>query len=301
MPELVLSRRAALLPSPVDPGGVIVPAEYAQCMSHYWVRELRKLHDENFDFGWDEHIEALNAAMGLEGRHALGLAAPTLAPSWLVGDVEAVEPGRWVLVVSLNQARREEDEASHAARNYTPQSYWDHWRFLNRNWWEPRFYRPLVRLASRAMGATTPHEAESEFATTRMIFVEISPYPSREFALSADDIRRLATVDRGYRIATRVREILIHDGEPALVVMNGLRTVEAFAHVHRERALFDDWRRYASVHNPRRTLRHREGHYDLGTSRIPLLGMPFLRKAGTHNANSEIDQLGDMARALVRG
>ena len=276
-------------------------AEYARRMSNSWVRELRRLHDENFDYPWDQHIGALNAAIGLEGRHAFGLAAPTLAPSWLVGDVEVVEPGRWVLVVSLNQARREEDEASHTARNYTPQSYWDHWRFLNRNWWEPRFYRPLVRLASRAMRAETPAEAEPEFATSRMIFVELSPYPSREFAISADDIHRLATVDRGYRIATRVREILIHDGEPALVVLNGLRTIEAFAHVHRDRARFDEWRRYPSVHNARRMLRHREGRYDAGLSGVPLLGMPFLRKAGTHNANSEVDQLGDMARALVRG
>ncbi len=270
-------------------------------MSDSWVRDLRKLHDENFDFDWDEHIGALNEAMGLEGRHAFGLAAPTLAPSWLVGDVEAVEPGRWVLVVSLNQARREEDEASHAARNYTAQSYWDHWRFLNRNCWEPRFYRPLVRLASRALGAETPAGTEPEFATTRMVFVELSPYPSREFAISADDIRRLTEVDRGYRIATRVREILIHEGQPALVVLNGLGTIEAFAHVHRDRARFDGWRRYTSAHDASRTLRHREGHYDAGMSSVPLLGMPFLRKAGTHNANAEIDQLGDMARALVRG
>ena len=270
-------------------------------MSDSWVVELRKLHDENFDFDWDEHIRGLNAAMEIERRHAFGLAAPRLAPSWLVGDVEAVELGRWVLVVSLNQARREEDEASHAARNYTAQSYWDHWRFLNRNWWEPRFYRPLVRLASRALGAETPADAEAEFATTRMVFVELSPYPSREFALSADDIRLLTTTDRGYRVATRVREILIREGQPALVVLNGLRTVEAFAHIHRDRAQFDEWRRYSSVHDARRTLRHREGHYDAGSSRVPLLGMPFLRKARTHNADSEIDQLGDMARALVRG
>ena len=270
-------------------------------MSDSWDARLRKLHDKNFDFDWDEHIRALNEERGLEGRHAFGLAAPTLAPSWLVGDVEAAEPGRWVLVVSLNQARREEDEASHLARNYTAQSYWDHWRFLNRNWWEPRFYRPLVRLASRALGAETPSDAESEFATTRMVFVELSPYPSREFALSADDIRLLTAVDRGYRIATRVREILIHEGRPALVVLNGLRTIEAFAHVHRDRARLHGWRRYASVHNARRTLRHREGHYDAGTSSVPLLGMPFLRKAGTHNANAEIDQLGDMARSLVLG
>ena len=276
-------------------------AEYARRMSSSWVRELRTLHDENFDYPWNEHIGALNAAMGLEGRHAFGLAAPTLAPSWLVGDVEAVEPGRWVLVVSLNQARREEDEAWHTAQNYTRQSYWDHWRFLNRNSWQSRFYRPLVRLASRAMGAETPAEAEPEFATTRMIFVELSPYPSREFALSADAIRRLTSVDRGYRLATRVRETLIERGQPALVVLNGLGTIEAFAQVHSDRARFDEWRHYPSVHNASRTLRHREGRYDAGASLVPLLGMPFLRKAGTHNANTEIDQLGDMARALVRG
>ena len=77
-------------------------------MHDSWLGELRHIHDEHFDYGWREHVRGLNGALGLEGPSGLGLAAPGLPPSWFVGDVEAVEPGEWVLAISLNQALREE-------------------------------------------------------------------------------------------------------------------------------------------------------------------------------------------------
>ncbi len=75
-----------------------------------WFRELRQLHDENFHEDWTTHLDALNRELGLSGTAAFGTPARSLAPSWFVGDVEALPPRQWVLVISLNQARREEDE-----------------------------------------------------------------------------------------------------------------------------------------------------------------------------------------------
>ena len=154
-------------------------------MTTPWFRELRQLHDKNFHEDWTSHIDALNRELGLTGPDALALPAPGLAPPWFVGDVEAVPPRQWVLVISLNQARREEDEEWHLAQGYPEQTYWDHWRWFNRDeHWNPRFYRPFVRLAAQAMGVEMRPEMEQEFATTRMVFVELCPYPSRSFGLS---------------------------------------------------------------------------------------------------------------------
>ena len=159
----------------------------------HWTAELRSLHDSSFAFDWDSHVRALNERLQLSGTDEFGLPAPGLPPSWFVGDVEALRRP-WVLVVSLNQARREGDEDWHLAQRYTSQTYWDHWRWLNRDWWEPRFYRPLVRLASAALGTSTDAEQEADFATTRMVFVELCPYSSRRFEFSSDVVGQLAVV-----------------------------------------------------------------------------------------------------------
>ncbi len=65
-----------------------------------WFRELRQLHDENFREDWTSHVDALNRELGLTGHAAFGLPARGLPPSWCVGDVEAVPPRQWVLVIS---------------------------------------------------------------------------------------------------------------------------------------------------------------------------------------------------------
>ena len=92
-----------------------------------WFRELRQLHDENFREDWTSHVSALNRELGLTGPDAFGVPARGLPPPWFVGDVEAVPPRQWVLVISLNQARREENEEWHLAQRYTEQTYWDPW------------------------------------------------------------------------------------------------------------------------------------------------------------------------------
>ena len=162
--------------------------------------------------------------LSLTERDAFGL-PPGLPPAWVVGDLDAVPAGEWVLVVSLNQARREEEEDWHVAQRYTSQSYRDHWRFLNRDWWEPGFYRPLVRLAGTALDLAVDQDDEAAFATTRMIFVELCPYPSRQFSLDGPTIEQLAVDDIGFRTAAAVRSLLIEEGEPATIVVNGVAAV----------------------------------------------------------------------------
>ena len=266
-----------------------------------WFRELRQLHDENFREDWTSHVSALNRELGLTGPDAFGVPARGLSPPWFVGDVEAVPPRQWVLVISLNQARREEDEEWHLAQHYTEQTYWDHWRWLNKDdHWNPRFYRPFVRLAAQAMGVEMHPEMEQEFATTRMVFAELCPYSSRRFGHSDADVHRLTAVDGGFRVAARIRHVLMEEGRPGLVMINGVPAIAAFERVHGDQMELAERRSYASVRRSGKKLWHREGHVDAAGGRVPLLAFPFLRTRQTHNSYSEIAQLAAMGREHVR-
>ena len=194
-------------------------------MDRPWVEQLRELHDDAFLVDWSANFEALNRDLDLTGPYELGVPAPGFPPSWFVGDVEALEPHRWVLVVSLNQAQHD------AGSGYTPQTFWDHWRWLNRNDWYPRFYRPRVRPAADALGVEISPEHEPEFATTRVVFVEMCPYSSRRFRFSGKDLIELTAKDCGFQIAARVRRILIDEASPALVMVSGVPAVEALGMV----------------------------------------------------------------------
>lgn len=247
---------------------------------------------------WDERVRGLNGRLGLTERDEFGLPGPGLPPPLFVGDVESLQPREWVMVISLNQARREEEEAWHLAQRYTSQSYWDHWRFLNRNWWNPRFYRPLVRLASTALSAPIDRSMEANFATTRMVFVELCPYSSRQFQLDHIALERVATDDLGFQVARQARQILIELAQPALVLVNGTAALANFESLEGDSVTLDE-RQYPSVGRPVHTLWHKEGVYRSAGDPVPVVGFPFLRKPSTHNSYAEIDQLAGMARALL--
>ena len=234
----------------------------------------------------------LNRALGLRGRYELATPSPD-GPSWFVGDVETLEPNKWALVISLNQKQHD------AGRGYTAQTYWDHWRFLTTNHWYAKFYRRFVRLASAALGTTVSLEEERHFATSSIVFVELCPYSSHEWGFRDEDVARLVREDRGFQIKSRVRQILVDHAHPALVMVNGKPALPVLEQLEGDRFQFGARTIYPSVHDPRKRLWHREGAAHTGDSSVPLIGFPQ-RTPTTHNANKEIDQLGEYARALVQ-
>lgn len=262
-----------------------------------WLDGIRELHDASFSVDWASHLAELNARLDLSGDDRFGLPAG-LPPSWFVGDIEVLVPRRWVLVLSLNQARRDEDDDWHLAQNYTPQTYWDHWRWLNRDWWEPRFYRPLVRLAAASLGVEVGREQEADFATSQMVFAELCPYPSRRWGIAADALAGLANDDPGFKTATRVRELLMAEAKPSLVLLNGVAALDSVRSIVGDRIRLVR-HEYQSQSRPEKNLWHEEGHYSVGEHSVPVLGFPFLRKPHTHNSYVEIDQLGVASRAFV--
>ena len=273
-------------------------------MSATWVQQLRELHDESFsaDHDWAAHMRSLNQGIGATGLRELATPAPGLPPSWFVGDVENLQPGRWVLFIGLNQARVPGDEPWHLAQRYTPQTSWDYWRLVNRKseTWNTGYYRPRARLVASALGVEVGGDREREFATGSIVFVEICPYSSERFQFAGEDLLRLSVQDHGFRTAAKLRRILVQHGRPAMVMVSGNQALTVLERADRDHLVLGERRSYQSVGRPEKALWHREGHYTSGLSRVPVLGFPFLRTQSTHNSYAEIDQLGDRARVLVR-
>ena len=251
-------------------------------MDATWVRELRRLHEANF-FDWTRHLRDLNRRYDLGGRDELTVPNEGLPPSWFVGDVEALEPGRWVLVVSLNQGSwADKDEAWRRQQRDSVQNDWDFWRLLNRKKWYGRFYSPMVRLGATALGEGVPGEREQqqEFATTRMVFVESCPYSSSRFARGGAILAGLlAEKDRGFQVLERVRRVLIEEARPALVMVNGNPAVSTLQLLEGGRLQLEEHRRYESASEPGKALRHWEGRLDSGGGSLPVLAFPFAVRA----------------------
>lgn len=271
-----------------------------------WYQEIRDIHDRHFHDPWQERVDVINQRYRLSRQHMLFTPDPDGPFPWFNGDIEAVEPERWILVISLNHFvnpdAREAYDRSTSAR-YTPETYWDHRRTFNTQSWYRHFFGPLARVGAAALGEQLTREQEPTFATNRMIFVEMCPYGSQKFSLSWQTVEELLVTDLGFRLASDVNRLLIERGRPALVMVNGLRAIDMFEHVYADALT---WRqvRYASCDlrkesgMPKR-LMHYCGSLELGHYVVPVVGFPFLRTPATHNSNSEVALLARYVRQCV--
>jgi hypothetical protein len=271
-----------------------------------WYQEIREIHDRNFHHWWQERVDAINQRYALSRQPMLFTPDPGAPMPWFNGDIEAVEPGGWVLVISLNHYVNPDDRKSLprvTSDRYTPQSYWDHRRTFNTSHWYGKFFGPLARVAAAALGEQVIREQEPAFATNRMIFVEMCPYGSQKFSLSWQTVEELQESDPGVQLAADVNRLLVERGRPALVMVNGHRAVDMFAHLYADART---WRetRYPSCDLPQaghepKWLRHACGSLDLGHYVVPIMGFPFLRTPATHNSNAEVALLANYVRQCV--
>lgn len=262
-----------------------------------WLLELRKIFAESLHYDWSSHLATLNARLRLTGAGALELSMDGLPPVWFNGDVEAIIPRQWTLVISLNHQR------GHYARIPQPASAWDFWRSHNTEYWYPTFFRPLVRIAATALGDDVQPDDERHYATRSMVFVEICPYASRRFGLPADAVRELADEDVGFRMAAKFNGLLLTHAQPGLVLVNGSAAIKDFEALYPGQVRWSEQRYYSAgsqVHQTRpKRLWHLEGYFATAASRTPIAGFPFLKKAATHNSNIEIEQLGELLRVFL--
>jgi len=258
-----------------------------------WQADLKDLFSESMTQDWQQSVNALNELLGLRDDAALRLTFPDLPPIWFNGDVEALEPGRWTLVVSLNH------QLGTYPVNPSRSTYWDFCRTHNRKYWYGRFFAPLVTVASIALGDEMALGEEPEYATSRMVFVELCPYASRTFSLSSGVVADLVETDPGFQTAHRVIELLIGGAEPGLVLLNGNATIASFEAIYGKRLGLWATSTYDSASGTGRKLWHRQGYLESSGQRTPIAGFPFLRKPRTHNSNDELLQLGRILRDWV--
>ena len=271
-----------------------------------WYQEIRAIHDRHFNDPWQERANAINRRFNLPRPHMLLTHGPGVPMPWFNGDIERIEPGHWVLVISLNhQINPDKKEAldQYGFGMYTPDTYWEHWRTFNTEHWYPDFFAPLVRIASGGLGETVPREQEFTFPTNRMLFSEICPYGSNKFGMSRPMIEELQSSDMGFQLAAKINHVLITKGRPALVLVNGNPAVDAF---HRKYIGSLRWQesRYPSTDSRRegrkkKFLRHKAGFLALDQLQVPVVGFPFLRTPRTHNSVHELGQLSRHIRTFL--
>lgn len=257
--------------------------------------ELRRIHDETLTIDWQQKVEELNRQLGLSGDDVLSLSIPGLPPFWFNGDVEAIVPGRWVLVISLNHQL-----GGYGADEPQAEGLWDFLRGHNRNFWYPRFFRPLVQVASLALSDEVAEDDEREYATTSMVFVEFCPYASRKFAFR-DQLAELTKSAPGFQTAARVFDVLVGGAQPALILINGVQTLASFENIYGNRMEYWDEVSYTSPSRPECTLWHKQGLLSQTPGKTPVVGFPFLRTPRSHNSNREIRELGLRAKRFVEG
>lgn len=225
-----------------------------------WYQGIRDIHDRHFHDSWEERVDAINRRYDLAGDHMVLTHGPGIPMPWFNGDIEAIEPGNWVLAISLNhQLDRDGIEMlKHQASGISPEeAWWRQRRRMNTDRCYGQFFDPLARVAATALGEQLQREDEPEFATNRMIFVEICPYASNRFNMGWRTVAELLASDLGFQLAARVNHLLIHEGDPALVMINGGSAIAMVQHLYAD-AL--DWERIATtpaIHHERGASRKR--------------------------------------------
>jgi len=67
-----------------------------------WIERLRALQLESFELDRESNLQRLNVKLQLPTESRFSLAVPAAPPPLFNGDVEAIRPGHWALIVSLN-------------------------------------------------------------------------------------------------------------------------------------------------------------------------------------------------------
>lgn len=270
-----------------------------------WTNEIWRRLEGILDFGWNAHLAELNARFNLGPDYYFSMHGPGEPPTFFNGDVDALQPGRWVLVVSLNPHQvkgvKAPLESQFDQRFATLAAYWDFWRTYNYNTktWYASFYRPLVHVAAGALGEEVPQNAEPAFATTRMLFLELCPYYSPRFGLHPQKVADLVECDHGFRIAHDILHIAAGKGQPALILVNGNAAIASLDASEGSHVKWSDDTRYLSESKQGKWLHHREGVYITAHGPVPIAGFPFLRTMHGHNSYEEIAQLTSHLRTLI--
>src|SRR5690349_19510314 len=114
----------------------------------HWSARVNALHEWSMGYDWSRHLLDLNERCHLSKAEELSLSLPGCPPAFFNGNIEALEPNRWVLVVSINPALAKKGHYPPVAK----QDSWGFWCEHNRrkeNWNnDTGFFSRMVRLAA---------------------------------------------------------------------------------------------------------------------------------------------------------
>ncbi len=259
-----------------------------------WLHDLEVRHAEAFDAvpDWPAHVRGLNARLSATGRFTL--TESRTAPEFFIGRLPQFRPRSWIAIVSLNP--KEMPPASRAWHEAEAWSATSRWRYLTREdvgIWKPSdfYYRrwclPLVRLLATLSDDRALLDDPVQTYFDRVGAFELVPYASHEYFPGTYET---LDGDPAVEFSRDVAMTAIGHCPPLAVLANGLDATRAVSRWLPLRAEPTE-HRYESVHRAGKMLRHWQGVIELAGTAIPFAGFPFLRKAQTHNADAEIDQL----------
>jgi len=264
-------------------------------MADKWQARLRTIYDDAFSFDWQSHLQKLNQELGLAGEAELSTSFSGLPPIWFNGDVDALVRGSWTLVISLNHQLPGDEQPLLSG------DFWDFCRTHNRDHWYAKFFRPLVRLSAAVLGEEVTRLDEKEYATKKMVYVELIPYASGQFGLSEIQVTALVANDAGCKTAAQVASLLIEEAGPCLVLVNGVAALTQFELRYGESLRNWEWQTYESPGRIKpKNLRHKHGWLSTPSGMCPVIGFPFLRSMSSHNSYAEIDRLAALAAEFFR-
>jgi hypothetical protein len=143
--------------------------------------------------------------LGLTGTAALPPSIKGLPPIWFQGDVERIQPGKWMLVMSLNHQLPTVWEYAMV----TGESAWHMQCDHHRDHWYEDFFGPLARVAAVAMGLTGDAVDFKSYASEHVVFTELCPYASASFGLDPEQVSHLVQSDEAFRTVAQIRGILL--------------------------------------------------------------------------------------------
>ncbi len=262
-----------------------------------WWRSVKALDTWSHTYDWKTHLETVNQKFRLSGERELVLSVKGWPPAWFTGNIEALRPREWVLVVSLNPARP-------SPQHYAGRTGDDSWAFwcehnLDSSFWNKstKFFPRLAELARRALPRYASTLDDESIASDHMLFLEFCPYASTKYPFEVWDraygAKSLADSDIGFAINRQIRHLAFHHGQPLIALIQG-------GHA---RSDIEDFQ-CPGLSKPTSTvdlsgLRVSSGRYDGWHGQVPILGFPFFSAPTKLKIEDRLELLGTEIERLT--
>jgi len=199
--------------------------------SQRWYDPIRKEFDASFNDTWAPRLARFSHELPTKAAATkFHLPHKDVPPAWFNGNLTAMKPGEWVLVVSNNpHGPGIGPTLPLADADASREGWWNHLHTVNpdgANWGRPGVFPKVIDLAAAARGVdvSAGPGASDDFAAERMLVIEFCPYASQTWPTIQWDptMKQLAQETEGIRrYARRIRGLLFEYGQPKAVLCLG--------------------------------------------------------------------------------